>query len=192
MRALIIVDVQPDFLPGGPLAVPNGDEVIPAIRALIRGYSLVVATQDWHPPDHASFASHHGRAPFERIDLDGLDQVLWPDHCVAGTPGAACIDFPQVEAIFRKGTDPRIDSYSGFFDNGHRKATGLEGYLRGRGVTEVDVCGLATDYCVRATAFDAAKLGFSVRLLLDACRGLDPAGVALALADLRAVGVQIA
>jgi nicotinamidase/pyrazinamidase len=177
MRALLIIDVQNDFCPGGALAVPDGDAVIPAINNLQPGYDLVVASQDWHPPDHRSFASQHpGQAVGTLTTLDGLPQVLWPDHCVQGTPGAAlcdALDQARVAAIFRKGTDRDIDSYSAAFDNGRRKATGLIPYLRGLGVTEVDVVGLATDYCVKATVLDALELGFPVRVHLDGIRAVD-------------------
>ncbi len=195
--ALIVVDVQVDFLPGGPLAVPDGDAVVPVINGLMDGYDLVVATQDWHPPTHGSFATNHpGRRPGDRVDLHGLEQVLWPTHCVRGTPGAdlaagLCPD--RIEAIFRKGTDPAVDSYSGLFDNGRRRPTGLADYLRGRGVRSVAVCGLATDYCVKATALDAAAGGFAVTLLADACRGVDlrPGDVAAAVEQLRQAGVRV-
>lgn len=197
MNALIIVDVQNDFLPGGALAVPDGDQVIPVINRLQSQFDLVVATQDWHPPDHASFASNHtGRKPGEVIDLDGLQQVLWPDHCVQNTRGAdfsPALATDRIEAIFRKGTARAIDSYSGFFDNGHRKSTGLSGYLRDRGVTDVHACGLATDYCVKFTALDARQLGFNVHLIEDASRGVNlrPGDAATAIEEVRAAGAQI-
>lgn len=199
VRALILVDLQNDFLPGGALAVPDGDAVLPLANryAADPGYELVVATQDWHPPGHGSFASSHpGRAPGEVIDLHGLPQVLWPDHCVQGTPGAelaAGLDRSRVAAVFRKGTDPCIDSYSAFFDNGHRKATGLGDWLRERHVDEVHVLGLATDYCVRFTALDAVALGFRVVLLEDASRGVElaPGDVARAIAAMRDAGVVV-
>ncbi|MCA9513807.1 MAG: bifunctional nicotinamidase/pyrazinamidase [Myxococcales bacterium] len=199
MRALILVDLQNDFLPGGALAVPEGDRVIPLANAYQAdpGYDLVVATQDWHPPGHESFASAHpGRAIGEVVDLHGLPQVLWPDHCVQGSPGADFapgLDRGRVAAVFRKGTDPAIDSYSGFFDNGHRKATGLGDWLSERGVDEVHVLGLATDYCVRFTALDAVALGFRTVLLEDACRGveLEDGDVARAVAAMRAAGVVV-
>lgn len=190
MHALLIVDVQYDFLPGGALAVADGDAVIPAINRIQRNYDLVVATQDWHPADHQSFATTHpGHKPFETIDLQGLEQVLWPKHCVQGTPGAMLsnqLDSHLIEAIFRKGTDPTIDSYSGFFDNGKRKRTGLAGYLRDRRVTAVSVCGLAADYCVYFTAMDALQLGFETRILEDAVRAIDSS----AYAEKRATFVQ--
>lgn len=177
MRALIIVDVQYDFLPGGALEVAGGDEIIPVINAIQGDYELVVATQDWHPVDHKSFASaHQGRLPFEQIDLHGLEQVLWPDHCVQDSEGAKlsdALDKRRIEAIFRKGTDPEIDSYSGFFDNGRRKSTGLAGYLEERGVSSISVCGLAADYCVYYTAMDGLQLGFETLIVEDAVRPID-------------------
>ncbi|HEY1006326.1 MAG TPA: bifunctional nicotinamidase/pyrazinamidase [Sphingobacteriaceae bacterium] len=177
MKTLIIVDVQNDFLPGGALAVPGGDEVIPVINRVHDRFGLVVATQDWHPAGHGSFASAHpGKVPFAKTDLFGLEQVLWPDHCVQGTRGAdlsPALLSGRIEAIFRKGTDPRIDSYSGFYDNGHRKRTGLAGYLRDKGVTEIVVAGLAGDFCVYYTVMDALDEGFGVTLLWDACRPID-------------------
>ncbi len=197
MNALILVDIQNDFLPGGALAVTRGDEVIPVANRAQENFPLVVATQDWHPKDHGSFASQHrGRRPGETSELDGLPQVLWPDHCVQGSPGAAFgsgLTMNRVEAIFRKGTDRRIDSYSGFFDNGHRKSTGLGDYLKGRGVKDVYVMGLATDYCVKFTALDARKLGFRTFLLVDGTRGveLSPGDVERAVDAMREAGVQV-
>jgi len=197
MRALILVDIQHDFLPGGALAVPRGDEVISVANALQERFELVVATQDWHPAGHASFASSHpGRRVGEQIDLDGLPQVLWPDHCVQGTRGAALageLDTRRVEAIFRKGTAPRIDSYSGFFDNGHRKSTGLGDYLKGRGARDVYILGLATDYCVKFSALDARNLGFRTFVVEDGCRGVElrQGDAARALDELRGAGVQV-
>lgn len=180
MNALIIVDIQHDFLPGGALAVPHGGEVTGVINRIQADYDLVVATQDWHPAGHKSFASsHHGKKPYELIDLNGLPQTLWPDHCVQGTAGAALseeLDTKRIEAIFRKGMDVEIDSYSGFFDNGRRKATGLAGYLRDRNVSSVAVCGLAADYCVFFTAMDALDAGFGAVILDHASRAIDPIG----------------
>lgn len=177
MDALIIVDVQYDFLPGGALAVPSGDQVIPVINQIQVNYDLVVTTQDWHPAGHKSFASAHAsHKPFDVIDLHGLEQVLWPDHCVQETTGAQLsdtLDTRRIEAIFRKGTDPDIDSYSGFFDNDKRKHTGLAGYLRDREVTTVSVCGLAADYCVYFTAMDALQLGFRTYIVEAAVRAID-------------------
>jgi len=197
MKALVLVDLQNDFLPGGALAVPRGDEVIPIANRLQPRFGLVVATQDWHPPGHGSFASTRpGRKPGELAELAGLPQVLWPDHCVQGTAGAAfapTLTMARVEAIVRKGTDPAIDSYSGFFDNGHRKSTGLGDYLKGRGATDLYVLGLATDYCVKFTALDAVRLGFRTFLVQDGCRGveLSKGDVARALDEARKAGVQI-
>lgn len=197
MKALILVDLQNDFCPGGALPVPEGDAVIPLANALQSRFDLVVATQDWHPANHASFAaSHPGRKPGEVIDLDGLAQVLWPVHCVQGTWGAefhSALDRRRIAQVFRKGTDPRIDSYSGFFDNGRRHATGLADYLHQRGVSEVFVCGLATDYCVKFTALDAVELGFTTRVVLDACRGVDlqPGDVHRAVNEMQGRGVAI-
>ena len=193
-RALILVDIQYDFLPGGALAVAEGDAVIPVANRLQPQFELIVATQDWHPPDHGSFASNHpGKKAGEMIELGGLPQVLWPDHCVQGTRGAEfheALDLSRVARIFRKGTDPAIDSYSGFFDNGHRKSTGLGDFLREQGVTDVCVMGLATDYCVRWTALDAIQLGFRTYLIADGSRGveLNPGDVAAAIEEVRSAG----
>lgn len=197
MKALILVDIQNDFIPGGALPVPRGGEVVPVANRIQPHFPLVVATQDWHPARHGSFASQHtGRKPGELGELAGLPQVLWPDHCVQGTPGAEFapgLDRTRVARVFPKGTDPAIDSYSGFFDNGHRKTTGLGDYLRSRGVTDVYLVGLATDYCVKATALDARQLGFSVHLITDGCRGVElhPGDGAQAIEAMRTAGVNI-
>ncbi|MDB5253742.1 MAG: nicotinamidase [Flaviaesturariibacter sp.] len=192
MTALLLIDIQNDFLPGGSLAVPGGYEIIPVVSALQGRFELVVATQDWHPPSHKSFASNHpGQPVFSQVELDGLPQVLWPDHCIQGTAGAALsqgLSWNCVEAIFRKGTDPAIDSYSGFYDNGHRKATGLAGYLRERGVTDICIAGLAADYCVYYTAKDALDAGFRATVVADATRAIDADGFRKAAADLRERG----
>jgi nicotinamidase/pyrazinamidase len=176
MNALILIDIQNDFLPGGALAVPHGDEIIPVVNELVTQFELVVATQDWHPKHHNSFASRHGDAAlFSVIDLNGLQQVLWPDHCVQGTAGAAfsdAVNWNTTEAIFRKGMDSEIDSYSGFFDNGKRKATGMADFLKGRGVQEVFIAGLAADYCVYYTAKDALDLGFTTTIIENATRAI--------------------
>lgn len=196
-QALILVDIQNDFCPGGALAVPGGDAVVPIANRLMESFAIVVATQDWHPPDHRSFAANHaGRRAFESIDLDGLPQVLWPQHCVQWTGGACFhpgLDTRRIVRVFAKGTDPSIDSYSGFFDNGRRKATGMGDWLRQRGVDEVTVCGLATDYCVKATAIDAAQLGLRTTLVEDACRGvgMQPSDVAEAVVSMRSAGVRL-
>ena len=176
MKALIIVDVQNDFCPGGALAVKEGDQIVPIINKIMSKFDLVVATQDWHPKNHKSFASNNGKKVGEVIDLNGLKQILWPDHCVQGSKGAefvAKLDAKRIDRIFQKGTDPEIDSYSGFFDNGHKKRTGLDDYLRKKGVDEVYIVGLATDYCVKFTALDAVELGFKTYLIQDACRGVN-------------------
>lgn len=197
MNALILVDVQNDFVPGGALAVPEGDRVVPVCNAIQRGFELVLATQDWHPANHGSFAVNHPGARIGQvIDLNGLPQILWPVHCVQNTGGAAFVpglDMRRVERIFQKGTDPAIDSYSGFFDNGHRKSTGLGEYLKSRGVLDVYVAGLATDYCVKFTALDARQLGFQVHLVADACRGvnLSPGDVDAAIEEVRRAGVFV-
>lgn len=195
MKALIIIDIQNDFLPGGALAVPEGDQIIPLVNQLQAHFDLVVATQDWHPADHKSFASNHpGKNTFDKIALQGLEQVLWPDHCIQGTPGAAFardLDLNRVEAIFRKGMSPEIDSYSGFFDNGHLKTTGLADYLRSKKTSQVFVAGLAGDYCVYFTAKDALLEGFRTFLLEDACRPISQEGFEQAKADLRHQGAKI-
>ncbi len=169
-KALLLVDIQNDFMPGGPLAVPDGDRVVPVANDLIRSgaFDVIVATQDWHPPDHGSFASQHpGRKPGDEIELHGLVQTLWPDHCVQETRGAEFhpdLAADRIDRVFRKGTDREVDSYSGFFDNGKRHATGLGDELAARGVGEVHIVGLAMDVCVRATALDAAALGYDTRV----------------------------
>lgn len=197
MKALILVDIQNDFCPGGALAVADGDAVVPVANRLMDTVDLVVATQDWHPADHGSFASNHaGKQVFDMGDLAGLPQVMWPDHCVQWTGGAQFhpgLDTKRITRVFPKGTDPTIDSYSGFFDNGKRKATGLGDWLKAKGVTEVLICGLATDYCVKATAIDAAQLGFRTVLVEDACRGvgMKATDVPDALTAMRAAGVVI-
>lgn len=198
MKALILVDIQNDFCPGGALEVADGDAVVPVANRVRReqAYDLVVATQDWHPPDHGSFAVNHpGKQPGEVIDLNGLPQILWPAHCVQGSPGAEFhpdLEVSTVDRVFRKGTDPAIDSYSGFYDNGHRKSTGMAEWLREQGVEEVYLLGLATDYCVKFTALDAVAEGFRTHLIPEGCRGveLNAGDVAAALAEMREKGVQ--
>jgi nicotinamidase/pyrazinamidase len=194
-RALLVVDLQNDFCPGGALAVTDGDAVVPVINALMPRFPLVVATQDWHPPGHASFASSHpGRKPLEVIDLDGIAQVLWPDHCVQGTAGA---DFhPELDrdffrAIVRKGTDPMVDSYSAFRDNHREHPTGLASLLRELGVGHVVIVGLTTDYCAATSARDAIELGFSAEIWLPATRpvGAPPGHTERTLAEIRELGV---
>ncbi len=197
MRALIVVDVQNDFCPGGALAVPDGDAVVPVANALMPRFSLVVATQDWHPAGHGSFASAHtGRAPGEVVDLGGAQQVLWPDHCVQGTPGASfhsVLDVAVIDHVVRKGTDPGIDSYSAFFDNGHAKDTGLAAFLEQRCAEDLVVLGLATDYCVKATVLDALGLGFGVTVVRDGCRAVEIAegDGERAFKDMRSAGARV-
>jgi nicotinamidase/pyrazinamidase len=197
MRALLLIDLQYDFCPGGALAVAHGDETIAIANKLSSRFETVVATQDWHPPDHKSFAVNHpGKQPYEVIDLDGLTQVLWPAHCVQGTPGCglhAALDLTRITKVVHKGTDAAIDSYSGFFDNGHRKATGLGDWLHARGVDDVVVLGLATDYCVKFTSLDARKLGMRVTVVADGCRGvnLKPDDSERAFAEMREAGCAI-
>lgn len=193
--ALIVVDVQVGFLPGGSLAVPHGDEVVPVINALARRYANVVLTQDWHAPGHLSFASAHpGRAPFQTIDLPYGPQVLWPDHCVMGTADAEFapgLDIPHAQAILRKGCRREVDSYSGFLEADRTTRTGLDGYLASRGIREVHVCGLATDFCVAWTALDARRFGLAATVIEDACRGIDLDGsLARAWAEMAAAGVR--
>jgi nicotinamidase/pyrazinamidase len=196
-NALVIVDVQNDFVPGGALAVTSGDQIIPVINQLQPRFDLVVATQDWHPANHGSFAVNHpGAKPFDLVTLAGLPQVLWPVHCVQHTHGAELVGslyVGRIEKVFTKGTAPQIDSYSGFFDNGHRKATGLGDYLRDQQVSDVFIAGLATDYCVKFTALDAVQLGFHTHLIEDACRGveLNRGDVAEAVAQMKNAGVQV-
>jgi nicotinamidase/pyrazinamidase len=195
-EVLIVVDPQRDFCPGGALAVPRGDEIVPAVNRLARRFAHVILTQDWHPPGHASFASAHpGRQPFATIEAAYGPQTLWPDHCVQGTLGAEFhpgIELPQVELIIRKGYRPAIDSYSAFRENDRRTPTGLAGYLRERGFERLTLCGLATDFCVFYSAIDARAAGFATSVALNACRGIDMDGsVAQALAAMRGAGVNL-
>ena len=197
MNCLLIVDIQNDFLPGGALAVPEGDAVIPVINRLQDRFDLVLATQDWHPPDHGSFAaSHPGHKVADVIELDGVPQILWPVHCIQNSPGAqfsTALDTTRLARVFRKGIDRKIDSYSTFFDNAKRRSTGLADYLREQNVREIFICGLATDYCVRFSALDALELSFPVTVIEDACRGvnLQPDDSVNALRELRKAGAKI-
>lgn len=180
MEALIIVDIQDDFLPGGKLAVPEGDKVIPAINELAGHFELTIATQDWHPANHKSFATGHpGKKPGDKILLQGLEQVLWPVHCVIGSKGAELssqLRTDKIQRVFQKGTDPEIDSYSGFFDNGRKKSTGLHYFLKSWNVDTVVIVGLAADYCVKYTALDALKLGYRTFVVTDATKAVGGAG----------------
>lgn len=197
MKAFVIVDVQNDFLPGGALGVPGGDEIVPVINQLMAGFDTIVATQDWHPAGHGSFAVNHpGRKPFEQSTLAGLPQKLWPVHCVQQTGGALFapgLDTRRVDRVFSKGLSPEIDSYSGFFDNGRRVATGLGPWLADRGVSELYVAGLATDYCVKFTVLDALAEGFRVKLCAYACRGvnLQPGDADVAVEEMLRAGAVI-
>jgi nicotinamidase/pyrazinamidase len=193
--ALIVVDVQNCFVPGGSLAVTNGDQIIPLVNALARRFENVILTQDWHTPGHISFASSHpGKKPFDVVELPYGTQVLWPDHCVQGTEGAEIVkglSVPHAQLVIRKGFSPSVDSYSAFIEADKKTLTGLDGYLKTRGVKSVYVCGLATDFCVAWTALDARKLGFDAAVIEDGCRGIDTQGsLAKAWAMMKTAGVQ--
>ena len=193
---LIVTDPQRDFCPGGALAVPEGDAIMPLVNRLARHFAHVVVTQDWHPSGHLSFASAHpGRKPFETIEVDYGPQTLWPDHCVQGTAGAAfhsALDIPHAELVISKGYHPLIDSYSAFRENDGKTPTGLTGYLRERGLERVTLCGLATDFCVYFSAIDARKAGFETSLVLEASRAIDADGsLARALSAMREAGVEL-
>jgi len=195
-EVLIVTDPQLDFCPGGALAVPQGDAIVPKVNRLARRFVHVILTQDWHPAGHASFASTHpGRRPFETIEVEYGPQTLWPDHCVQGTPGAAfhpALDIPRAELIIRKGYHPTIDSYSAFRENDRKTPTGLASYLRERGFERVTLCGLATDFCVFFSAIDAVAAGFATAVALDASRAIDMGGsLAQALAAMREAGVVL-
>lgn len=195
-EALIVIDVQNDFCPGGALAVGEGDEVVPVINGLIQRFDHVVLTQDWHPAGHSSFASSHaGKAPFETVDMPYGEQTLWPDHCVQGTHGAAFhegLEWTKAELVIRKGFRHAIDSYSAFFENDHETPTGLTGYLHERGFTSVTLAGLATDFCVGFSALDARRQGFEATVILDGCRGIDLGGSLAAMTDrMREAGVAL-
>ena len=176
-RVLLVIDVQNDFCPGGSLAVHDGDSVVPVVNHLAPRFHLVVATQDWHPDSHVSFAKNHaGRAVYDRVELNGISQVLWPTHCVAGTHGAdfhPALNTENFRLILRKGTNPAIDSYSAFMENDKKTITGLKGFLRGLRIDLVYVCGLATDFCVFYSAMDSVRAGFKTNIVLDGCRGVD-------------------
>ncbi len=195
--ALIVIDLQNDFCPGGALAVEGGNEIVPLVNNMIAQADHVILTQDWHPAGHSSFASAHpGTAPFEVIDMPYGKQTLWPDHCVQGSSGAAFhadLEWTKAELVIRKGFRPSIDSYSAFFENDHTTPTGLAGYLRERSITALTLCGLATDYCVAYSAIDAVKQGFSVHVSLDACRSIDLGGsLAVMMDEMRGAGVVLA
>ncbi len=197
MNALIIVDLQNDFLPSGALPVPHGDEVIQLANELQRRFDLVLATQDWHPPNHGSFAANHpGKKPGDRVTLDGIEQILWPVHCVQNTRGAEfapSFDTSRIAHVFHKGIDPKIDSYSTFFDNAHRRETGLADYLKKRSIKDIYLMGLALDYCVKYSALDAHHLGLNTHVIVDGCRGieLEPGDIGRALDEMRRVGAVL-
>jgi nicotinamidase/pyrazinamidase len=195
-HALIVIDVQNDFCPGGALAVAGGNEIVPGINAAMAGFDAVILTQDWHPAGHSSFASSHDTAPMSVIDMPYGPQVLWPDHCIQGAQGAqfhADLAVGRADMIIRKGYNPAIDSYSAFFENDHKTPTGLEGYLRTRGVSKLTMVGLATDFCVNYSAVDAAKLGFDVTVTMDLCRAIDFDGsLAAAKGGMISAGVTLA
>ncbi|MBO9124728.1 MULTISPECIES: bifunctional nicotinamidase/pyrazinamidase [unclassified Rhizobium] len=199
MKALLLIDIQNGFCPGGNLAVPDGDKVVPIANRLIASdrYDLIVASQDWHPEGHGSFASsHEGKQPFELHELSGKPQMMWPDHCVQGTKDAELhpeLRVPEIDVIFQKGEKHHVDSYSAFRDNDQDAITGLADYLKEQGVTELDLCGLATDYCVKFSALDALEMlpGVKVRFIEDASRGITPEGVAAAIREMRESGIDI-
>jgi nicotinamidase/pyrazinamidase len=197
MTALVLVDLQNDFMPGGSLAVDEGDRVVPLANELMSRYELVIATQDWHPPEHVSFAANHpGSSPGDVVDVHGLKQELWPPHCVRDTQGArfhADLHIDRVHEIVRKGVDPEIDSYSAFFDNARMRATGLEQLLRAHDVDQVHLMGLATDFCVRFSVLDALDLGFETVVIEDGCRGveLEAGDSARALDEMREAGARV-
>jgi Amidases related to nicotinamidase len=195
MKTLIIIDVQNDFMPGGPLEVPRGNMIVPVINKVQSYFDLVVATQDWHPKNHKSFASSHfGKKPFDRIVLNGVNQTLWPDHCIQGSPGAELyqdIESNRIAAIFRKGMDPEVDSYSGFYDNNRQLSTGLSGYLKDKGISEVHFCGLAADICVYYSILDSILEGFYATLIEDASSPLFPDKFDDIKCELAKLGVHI-
>lgn len=198
MKALLIIDMQNDFAPGGPLAVPEADLLIEPINALIKKFSLVIATQDWHPKEHMSFATQHaGKKPGELIELEGAEQILWPEHCVQNTLGAEFVpglEIAEFNKIIRKGTNPLIDSYSAFFDNAHEQKTELDTFLHSREVQHLYICGVATEYCVLFSVLDAIALGYRVTLIIDACKGIElqQGDVARAIDQMEKKGAEIA
>jgi nicotinamidase/pyrazinamidase len=196
MHALIVIDVQNDFCPGGALAVDGGDQIIPAINEMMPQFDAVILTQDWHPSGHSSFASSHaGKDPFALVDMPYGPQVLWPDHCVQGSEGAqfhSALATDPADMVIRKGYNPAIDSYSAFFENDHKTPTGLHGYCQTRGITRLTMVGLALDFCVNYSAVDAAGLGYDVTVLQDACRAIDLEGsLAAALSGMKEAGVSL-
>jgi nicotinamidase/pyrazinamidase len=197
MKTLIIVDLQNDFMPGGALGVPEADLVIPIVNKIMPHFSLILATQDWHPSDHVSFATNHpGKKPGDVVEVKGISQILWPVHCVRNSKGAELVKElkkEKIESIFYKGTDKEIDSYSAFFDNAHLKSTGLHEYLSSRGINEITIAGVATDYCVLYSVLDAIELGLSVTVISDACKGINlyPGDVESAFAKMMGRGAKV-
>lgn len=197
MKALILVDLQNDFMPGGSLEVKEGFDILPVVNKLLNyNFDVIVATKDWHPKDHGSFASNHHKHPGERVSLEGLEQILWPDHCIQGSRGAEFAsgwDSHKIHKVIYKGTDKNVDSYSTFFDNGHRKSTGLFDYLKEHNIKDIFIAGLATDYCVKYSVLDATKLGFNIYVVEDGCRGvnLEAEDSKKALDEMRKVGAKI-
>ena len=195
-EALIVIDVQNDFCPGGALAVAGGDAIVPLVNDMIRRFDHVVLTQDWHPKGHSSFASGHpGKNPFETVAMPYGEQTLWPDHCIQGTDGAAFhpdLEWTRAELVIRKGFRKGIDSYSAFFENDHKTPTGLAGYLKERGISQVTLAGLATDFCVAYSALDAVRSGFQATVAMEACRAIDLGGsLAVMTERMRAAGVKL-
>lgn len=195
MKALLIIDAQNDFMPGGALSVPEGDQIVPVMNAIQKHFDLIIASQDWHPENHVSFASNHsGKSEFDEIEVHGKPQTLWPNHCVQTTAGAdfhSELDTSKWETIFRKGTDPEIDSYSAFYDNGHLKSTGLTGYLKEKKVTDIYMGGLAADICVYYSLIDAAAEGFNCYFVEDASKPLDVANFEKLKQDMISRGIKI-
>ena len=197
MHALILVDLQIDFAPGGALAVPEGDQVVPVANKLMPAFDLVVATKDWHPLDHGSFANNHpGKNEGEVTELKGLEQVLWPVHCVENTEGAEFIpglDSEKIDHVIHKGTEPDLDAYSGFYDNAHRQATGLNHYLKEKGANKLYIMGLASDYCLKFTVIDGCKEGYDITVVTDGCRGIDmnEGDVDRAFEDMKKAGAKM-
>ena len=195
MKTLVLVDIQNDFLKGGSLAVPEGDKIIKPINKIIKQYDLVIATKDWHPKNHISFASNHSDKKIgDIININGVDQVLWPDHCIQNSYGS---DFPEqldiskLAKVVYKGSDANIDSYSGFFDNGHFRSTGLSDYLKSKDVYKIDYVGLATDYCLKYTAIDSVSEGFKTRVLINCIKGIEEKGCELALNEMKSKGIEL-
>ena len=195
MKTLVLVDIQNDFLKGGSLAVPEGEKIIKPINKIIKQYDLVIATKDWHPKNHISFASNHPDKKIgDIINVNGVDQVLWPDHCIQNSYGS---DFPEqldiskLAKVIYKGSDANIDSYSGFFDNGHFHSTGLSDYLKSNDINKIDYVGLATDYCLKYTAIDSVSEGFKTRVLINCIKGIEEKGCELALNEMKSKGIEL-